>query len=78
MRSLEACEEFLAHALGLSLEPRAHVRPDGLEGVRSGPPITRRPGRGEMGGADLALLQAQNAACAISSPVAGLVCSGAW
>jgi hypothetical protein len=56
VRSLKACEEFLAHAVGLGLEPRAHVRPDGFEGILSGPPISRRPGHGEMGGADLALL----------------------
>ena len=56
MLSPEAGEEFLANAVWLSLDPRAHARPDGLEGVLSGTPITRRPGRSEMGGADLALL----------------------
>ena len=54
--TLKACEEFLADAIGLGLEPRAHARPDSFERVLSGPPIARRLGLAAVGGADLAVL----------------------
>jgi len=53
---LQSRKEVLPDPIGLGLEPRAHTRPHGGEGVRACPPITRRPRRDAMSRADFAVL----------------------